>query len=86
MQILEAVVLLIAVAILFVLAMNAAAAITQTEPNLLYAVFGAVVGFVTAASIYQGAIDDERARHNAEMEWAKENMKKMRLLFNGRDK
>lgn len=86
MRILEALVLLTAAAILFVLAIIVASAITQAEPNLLYTVFGAVVGFLTAASIYQSTIDQERARHNAEMDWAEENMKKMRLLFNGQDK
>lgn len=86
MRILEALVLLTAAGILFVLAMIAASAITRAEPNLLYTVFGAVVGFVTAASIYQGTIDQERARHRAEMEWAEENMKKTRLLFNGQGK
>ena len=78
---LEAIALLMVVTVLFLLAIFAASILTRTEPNLLYTVFGAVVGFVTAASIYQGQLDDERARHKAELEWAEENLKKAQLLF-----
>ncbi len=67
MRVLEALAMVTFAAILFITALIAASLITQTEPNLLYALFGAVVGYLVAASIYQGAIEQERERHKAEM-------------------
>ncbi len=82
MKVLAAIISLVVGVILSVLIIITVNTLTRSEFHLIGIIYGAIVGFVTAAWVYQGKLDQERACHRAEMEWAEENLKKAHTLSN----
>ena len=80
MRVLEAIISLVVVVILSVLIIITVNTLTRSESRLIGIICWAIVGFVTVIWVYQGKLDEERAGHRAEMEWAEENLKKAHTL------
>lgn len=82
MRVLAAITSLVVGVILSVLIIITVNTLTRSDSHLIGIIYGAVVGCVTAVRFYQGKLDQERACHRAEMEWAEENLKKAHTLSN----